>query len=105
METTSKKNAEGTEMWIDREELKSVIDNTEIGAMNGVILIACGTNGLLLKAKGADDTLLKAMTYVAQHDTPFLVLMMRTIESIRQNWKRKEARHEADRKERKGKEN
>lgn len=83
METTSKKNAEGTEMWIDREEIKSVVDNTEIGAMKGVILIACGTNGLILKAKGTNDTLLKALTYVAQHDTPFLVLMMRAIENIK----------------------
>ena len=83
METTSKKNAEGTEMWIDREEIKSVVDSTEIGAMKGVILIACGTNGLLLKAKGTNDTLLKAMTYVAQHDKSFLVLMVRAIENIK----------------------
>lgn len=82
METTSKKNAKGTEIRIDKEELKSAIDDAEIGAMKGVILIACGTDGLLLKAKCANDTLLKAMTYVAQHDTPFLVLMMRAIENI-----------------------
>ncbi len=82
MKTTSKKNAEGTEMWIDKEEIKSVVDNTEIGAMTGVILIACGTNGLLLKAKGTNDTLLKAMTYVAQHDKSFLVLMVRALKNI-----------------------
>lgn len=82
METTSKKNAEGTEMWIDREELKSVIDNTSIGTMTGAIIMTCDTDGVLFKIKGSDDALLKALTHVAQHDTPFLVLMVRAIKNI-----------------------
>ena len=83
METTSKKNAEGTEMWIDREELKSVIDDTSIGTMTGAIIMTCDTDGVLFKIKGTDDALLKALTHVAQHDMPFLVLMMRAIENIK----------------------
>lgn len=82
METTSKKNAEGTEMWIDREELKSVIDDTSIGTMTGAIIMTCDTDGVLFKIKGTHGTLLKALTRVAQHEMPFLVLMMRAIENI-----------------------
>ncbi|MCR5066268.1 MAG: hypothetical protein K6A67_10965, partial [Bacteroidales bacterium] len=66
MKTTSKKNAEGTGVGIDKEELKSVMDNTSIGTMTGTILMICGTDGVVLRAKGEKATLVKAVTLVVK---------------------------------------
>lgn len=82
METTSKKIAEGTEMWIDREELKSAIDNAGIGTMTGAMIVTCGTDGVVFMAKGEKATLAKAVTFLAKRDMPFRAILMNALENI-----------------------
>lgn len=82
METTSKKNAEGTEMWIDREELKSVFDNASIGTMTGAFIVTCGTDGIVFKAKGEKATLVNAVTFLTKRDMSFRAILMNALENI-----------------------
>lgn len=82
METTSKKNAERTEVEIDREKLKSVIDDASIGTMTGALIMTCDTNGVLFWVKGEKATLVKAVTFLAKRDMPIRAILMNALENI-----------------------